>query len=128
MRSKTLRLLVHLPILVLGPIACDKGENATNALPIAQKVAWAGQAPQSVAESTPSDTAAPGAVIRVHRLVFQGREGSPFNVSLREYRADHWAFAAWWGRSAGETTTRGAMRSGSQWFFSQGRYLGVADT
>ena len=127
-RAKPRLVLALLPVLASGLGSCDKRENAANMLPVAQKVAWAGQPPVSVADSAPSDTADPGAVIRVHRLVFQIREGASFTVTLREYRADYWAFAAWLERSAGETTVRGAFRSGPNWIFSQGRYLGVADT
>lgn len=117
-----------LPVLLFMPIACEKSENAANAVPVAQLVVWAGQNAQIVTDSIPLDTVEPASVIRVHRLAFQGREGVPFVVSLREYRADHWSYAAWLTRSAGETTTRGAMRSGSSWIFSQGRFLGIADT
>lgn len=121
-------LATLLTALAIVPIACGKSGNSTNSIPLMQKVIWTGRPAQSITDSIPIDTVEPASVIRVHRLVFHGREGAPFVVSLREYRADHWAFAAWLTWSAGEPPLRGAIRSGPRWIFSQGRYLGIADT
>lgn len=115
-------------IFALGLSACDKAESERDALPLSQKITWAGHPPVRVADSVPGDTADPGAPIRVHRLVYAAPGVLEFNLAVSEFRADHWAFSAWQRRSAGESPHRGAFRSGDKWIFAQGRYVGEADT
>lgn len=115
-------------VLALCLSACDRTESRRDALPLSQKVTWGGHLPGRVVDSVPMDTVDPGAPIRIHHLVFAAAEGAEFKMTIREFRADYWAFAAWKRKTAGEFTQRGAMRQGDKWVFSQGRFMGEADT
>ncbi len=49
-------------------------------------------------------------------------------MTLREYRTEYWAYAAWQRHAVTTANRDGWLRSGDRWFFRRGVYLGELDS
>lgn len=122
------RLLTLFVPALLALQGCENGDTPVQGLPLSQKVAWSGHPAARASDSALADTADPASAIRIHRFHFPAVDGGDLGLTVWEYRADHWAFAAWSRESGGESPERGAYRRDGSWHFIQGRFFGRADT
>src|SRR6185369_11994870 len=108
-------------------MGCLWKQPADAPLPLSRRLTWCGRPAGAIQDSVPSDTADPGACVRVEHLEFPGSP-KPFRMELRRYRDPIRAFIAWEGMAKQLRPQDGCMKIDSRWIFIHADYVGLADT